>query len=178
VDLAAIAESVVPALDALRAESRFVDARMVLETGRFLVGEAGFYLTRIVRTKRSRGFEIRICDGGMNHHLAACGHMGSVLHRNYRMFKVDPAVADAPVTAYDIYGPLCTSIDTLARAVRLPELNVGDVIAICCSGAYGLTASPLRFISHEEPREIIVQTVNGKHQSSDASEKEESGVVR
>ena len=86
-DLAAVAATAAPALDALRLHPLAQDAEFILETGRYLVGEAGLYLTRVVSTKRSRGVEIRICDGGMNHHLGACGHLGSLLHRNYRMFK-------------------------------------------------------------------------------------------
>ena len=87
-DLDAVAARTNPALDVLRREPTFAQTEFVLETGRYLVGEAGIYLTRVVRTKQSRGAQIAICDGGLNHHLAATGHFGGVVQRNYRMFKV------------------------------------------------------------------------------------------
>jgi len=155
VDLAALAERVNPMLDSLRADARFRETELVLEIGRYLVGEAGLYVTRVLRRKSSRGAELCICDGGMHHHLGACGHLGSVIHRNYRMFKVGGVGPDD--RAYDLVGPLCTSIDTLGHAVRLPEMKEGDLIAVHCSGAYGPTASPLHFIGHAPPREFLVE---------------------
>jgi diaminopimelate decarboxylase len=91
-----------------------------------------------------------------------------MIHRNYRMFKLG-AEGEPAAQAYDLFGPLCTSIDMLAHGVQLPALDVGDVIGIHCSGAYGLTASPTRFISHPVAREILVQTRGGTAQILDAS---------
>jgi diaminopimelate decarboxylase len=122
-----------------------------------LIGEAGVYLTRVIRKKRSRGTEICTCDGGMNHHLAAAGHLGAVLPRNYRMFKVGGGSDTEADQRYTLVGPLCTSIDTLGRNVRFRGLEAGDLIGIECSGAYGLTASPIHFISHVPPKEIVVE---------------------
>jgi diaminopimelate decarboxylase len=84
--------------------------------------------------------------------------MGSVLKRNYLMFKLgaDALYAQTPQTAHDIVGPLCTTIDRLGSDVKLPEMHIGDVIAVRSCGAYGLTASPIHFISHEAPKEILV----------------------
>jgi len=94
----------------------------------------------------------------LNHHLAACGHFGSVIHRNFRIASLTASRerrgSDA-IGRYDLFGPLCTTIDQLARDVELPGLEVGDVIAIGSSGAYGLTASPINFISHPPPRELL-----------------------
>ena len=159
--LSALATIAAPALDALRVQSFTQDAEYILETGRYLVGEAGVYLTRVVSTKRSRGVEIRICDGGMNHHLGAAGHLGSVLHRNYRMFKLAGAENEAPI-AQDLFGPLCTSIDVLAKSIQLPSLSVGDIVCILCSGAYGPTASPAGFISHDAAKEVLVERLEGR----------------
>lgn len=155
-DLNAVAAAAAPALERLGTDPRTAGARLYLEMGRFLVGEAGLYLTRVKRIKRSRGSEIAICDGGMNHHLGACGHLGSVIHRNYPIFKVE-ASPDGATRPYELVGPLCTSIDTLGHGVELPELHEGDLIGVRCSGAYGLTASPVHFISHELPREVAVE---------------------
>ena len=169
VDLDEVARRVNPVIDSLRAESRFRDTACVLETGRYLVGEAGIYVTRVVRTKRSKGVDIAICDGGMNHHLAACGHLGGLLHRNYRMFKVGCDPSGSPAKSYDLVGPLCTTIDRLGHGVKLPHLSQGDLIAIRSSGAYGLTVSPIHFISHDLPKEIIVETREGREEVMDAS---------
>jgi len=160
VDLATVATIAAPALDALRTYPLTSNSELTLETGRYLVGEAGIYLTSVVSAKHSRGTDIRICDGGMNHHLGACGHLGS--------FKVGTAEPQLLVEQ-DLFGPLCTSIDVLGRAVKLPLLNVGDVIGIHCSGAYGLTASPTRFISHDAPRELLVEMVDGRPKIIDIS---------
>jgi diaminopimelate decarboxylase len=161
-DLGHLAARVNPVLDALLQDDGFGHAICVLETGRYLVGEAGIFLTRVIRIKVSRGTRIAICDGGMHHHLAACGHLGAVFQRNYRIFKVN-ASADTDATAtYELVGPLCTTIDTLGRGVELPTLVAGDLIGIPCSGAYGLTVSPIHFISHPPPKEIVVESAQGQ----------------
>lgn len=149
-----IAASIGPELDRFRETPAFADTEMVLELGRYLVGEAGYFLTRVVSIKESRGTRIAICDGGMNNHLPAAGLFGMVMRRNYRMHKVGGAAG--PIEKVDISGPLCTSIDRLASGIELPRLEEGDVVAIHNSGAYGLTASPLHFISHAPPAELMV----------------------
>jgi diaminopimelate decarboxylase len=155
-NISAVARAMAPVFDELDSDSRIAGAKLYLEMGRFLVGEAGLYVTRVTRLKQSRGNEIAICDGGMNHHLGACGHLGSVIHRNYRIFKVSGEISH-PNRRYELVGPLCTSIDRLGHAIELPELHEGDLLAVHCSGAYGLTASPVNFISHEPPREFAVE---------------------
>jgi len=162
-DVAAIAAASQPALAALASEPTLAGAELVLETGRFLIGEAGVYLTRVIRTKEARGATLCICDGGMNHHLAASGHFGSVLQRNYRMFKLGGSATPPPDgTEYTLVGPLCTTIDTIGRRARFDTLATGDVIGVLSSGAYGVTASPIHFISHRPPREVIAEQVDGR----------------
>lgn len=158
IDLQAVADGIVPELDLLAGEPAFADAAFVLELGRYLVGEAGYFLTQVIAVKESRGTRIAICDGGMNNHLPASGHFGMVIRRNYSMHKVG-GDSDAPVEKIDLVGPLCTSIDRLAVGVALPRLDEGNVVAVHGSGAYGLTASPVHFISHAPPREIIVDAL-------------------
>lgn len=155
-DTSAVAAAIAADLDAFRAEPRFRDAGLVLELGRHLVGEAGFFVTRVVSVKHSRGTRIAICDGGMNAHLAASGHFGMVLRRAYDMHRVGAHDGSEP-QRIDICGPLCTSIDRLGSGVALPRVEEGDLIAIHSSGAYGPSASPVRFIAHPEPREIWVE---------------------
>ncbi|MFT7224220.1 MAG: diaminopimelate decarboxylase [Cellvibrionaceae bacterium] len=154
-DLEQVADGIVGELDTLRWISRFQNTELVLELGRYLVGEAGYFLTRVISIKHSRGTRIGICDGGINHHLPASGHFGMVIHRNYLMHKVGDY--SNLTEKIDLVGPLCTSIDCLARNVDLPSVNAGDCIALHSSGAYGLTASPLHFIGHREPSEVMVE---------------------
>ena len=151
--LSGIAADIGPDLTAFRREARFAGTKLVLELGRFLVGEAGFFVTRVISTKTSRGSRLAICDGGLNAHLAASGNFGMVLRRNYVMHRVG---GGAEVEKIDISGPLCTSIDKIGGGVMLPPLVEGDLIAIHASGAYGPTASPLHFISLPTPCEILV----------------------
>mgnify|MGYP005852716299 FL=1 len=154
-DLLTVSRAILPRLTDFQQE--FSDAELLLETGRYLVAEAGVYLTKVTRVKESRGALIAICDGGMHHNLAAAGHLGTVLRRNYRMLNVSGEQRDPRERGiYTIVGPLCTSLDTLGRDVDLARVEKGDVLAILCSGAYGLTASPFYFISHPPPREILV----------------------
>ncbi len=144
-----------PRIDAMKEQERLAGACCSLELGRYLVGPEGFLLTTIIGEKSSRGTDIRMCDAGFNTHLAAYGMMGTVIRRNWPMWKVNATGAD-PVREYMLTGPLCTTIDTLAMKIELPELSRGDLLAIGSSGAYGMSASPTRFISHPEPREILV----------------------
>jgi len=151
-DLSEIAEAVGAELDAFRADPLFAEARLVLELGRYLVGQAGYFVTRVVSVKNSRGSRIAICDGGLNDNLAASGHFGMVLRRNYVMHRVGGGQGEEKI---DISGPLCTSIDKLGGGVALPRIEEGDLIAIHACGAYGPTASPLHFISFPAPKEIL-----------------------
>jgi diaminopimelate decarboxylase len=148
-DLGLIAEQIGGELDIFL--NRYPGVKAVLELGRHLVGEAGFFVTRVVGIKESRGTRIVICDGGMNAHLAASGHFGMVLRRAYAMHVVGGL---GPEEKVDVVGPLCTSIDRLGTGVVLPRLEPGDLIAIHASGAYGPSASPVGFISHPQPIEI------------------------
>ncbi len=153
-DINTVAELALPLIDDLKSDPRFADAHCVLEMGRWLIGPAGWLLTGVVGEKHSRGIDMRLCDAGFNNHLAACGMMGTIIRRNWHMMNVsNPEGAEQK---YTLVGPLCTTIDVLATDIMLPEVRVGDVIAIENSGAYGLTASPSRFISHPEPAEIVL----------------------
>lgn len=153
-DVEAVAEAVLPEIDALMAEPSLSGAELALELGRWIVGPAGWLLTSVVAAKHSRGVEFRACDAGFNNHLAACGMMGTVIRRNWRFANLSNP--GGPEGRYTLVGPLCTSIDVLATDLALPEARVGDVIAVENSGAYGLTASPTRFISHPEPAEVLL----------------------
>lgn len=132
-----------------------VDTRFAIELGRWLVGEAGVYLTRVVDRKESRGETFLVTDGGMNHQLAASGNLGTVVKRNYPV-AIATAAPDAPTETVSVVGPLCTPLDRLADRVTLPVADVGDLVAVFMAGAYGLSASPTAFLGHALPRELLV----------------------
>ena len=154
-DHAALPVLVNPIIDSLKAEPAFEHARCNLELGRWLVGPAGWLLTSVISAKHSRGANIRACDAGFNNHLAAASMMGTVIPRNWVFENLTNPHGNQ--VRYTLTGPLCTSIDRLALGIDLPEVRLHDVLAIAMSGAYGLTASPTRFISHPEPKEIVLQ---------------------
>jgi len=140
---------------ALAGELDKLDTQYAIELGRWLVGEAGVYLARIVDRKVSQGETFLILDGGLNHHLAATGNFGTVVRRNYPV-AVAHRMQDPPEEIVTIVGPLCTPLDRLADRVSLPKAEVGDVIAIFASGAYGASASPSAFLGHPPARELLV----------------------
>lgn len=136
-------------------DSSFKGTRFLIEPGRFLVGEAGVYVVRVLDIKVSRRKKFLIVDGGMNHHLAASGNLGQTIKRNYPISLVNKL--DKPsCEAVDIVGPLCTPLDTLGRGVMLPHGEIGDLVGIFQSGAYARTASPIDFLSHALPAEVWV----------------------
>lgn len=130
-------------------------ARVVLELGRYLVGEAGLYVCRVIDRKQSRGQTFLVTDGGLHHQLAASGNFGQVIRRNYPL-AIGNKFAGAPTETVSIVGCLCTPLDILGARCELPVADVGDLVVVFQSGAYGLTASPSAFLSHPEPTEVLV----------------------
>lgn len=128
----------------------------VIELGRWLVGEAGVYVARILDRKISKGHVFLITDGGMHHHLADSGNFGMVMKRNYPV-AIASKMGTEPVEEVTIAGPLCTPLDRLANDAMMPRAEIGDLVAVFVSGAYGPTASPLGFLSHPHPAEILVR---------------------
>lgn len=133
----------------------YVDTRIAIELGRFIVGEAGIYLARVIDRKESQGETFLVVDGGLNHHLAATGNFGTVVRRNYPV-AVAHRMQDAAEETVTVVGLLCTPLDRLADKVALPRAEVGDVIALFASGAYGATASPSAFLGHAPVSEMLV----------------------
>jgi diaminopimelate decarboxylase len=133
----------------------FPAVRTVVELGRYLVSECGVYVTRIVDRKCSRGKTFLVVDGGLHHQLAATGNLGQVIRRNYPLAIGDSA-NDVPFETVSVVGCLCTPLDLLGADVQLPRAEVGDLVVVFHAGAYGLTASPIGFLSHPAPPEILV----------------------
>ena len=144
----------------VRGDRLFSGTRFFVEPGRYLVGEAGVYVTRVNDVKISRGKKFLIVDGGMNHQLAASGNLGQTIKRNYPVAVLNKL--DRPAgEIVEVVGPLCTPLDVLARGINLPEAHVGDLIGVFQSGAYARSASPLGFLSHPAPPEVWID--NGGH---------------
>lgn len=135
-------------------ESRLPRARIVIELGRYIVGEAGVYVCRVLDRKESRGRIFLVTDGGLHHHLAASGNFGQVLRKNYPV-AVGHRIDSDPVEDASVVGCLCTPLDLLGDRVQIPHAEVGDLIVVFQSGAYGLTASPTAFLSHPAPLEVL-----------------------
>jgi diaminopimelate decarboxylase len=153
-DLAAIGDNLGGLMtDAIR--PNLPDARVVVELGRYIVGECGVYVTRVVDRKESRGKTFLVVDGGLHHQLAASGNFGQVIRRNYPVAIGNRSNDDAAETV-SVVGCLCTPLDLLADDVALPRADIGDLVVIFQAGAYGLTASPTAFLGHPAPVEVLV----------------------
>jgi len=144
--LAGRVESLPPALE---------DTELCIELGRYLVGEAGVYLTRIIDRKVSHGVTYLVTDGGLHHQLAASGNFGTVVRRNYPS-AIATRYGAEPTEEVNIVGCLCTPLDRLADAAAMPHADVGDLVAVFCAGAYGASASPSAFLGHGPAAEILV----------------------
>lgn len=140
---------------ATRAQGDLPEASLVIELGRYLVGESGIYVTRIVDRKISRGQTFLIVDGGLNHHLSASGNFGQVIRKNYPV-AIGTRMNSANTETVSIVGPLCTPLDILADRMHLSLGTPGDLVVIFQSGAYGASASPQAFLGHPKVVEVLI----------------------
>jgi len=152
-DIAAVGASLGKRLKGV--STRLPHAKVVIELGRYLVGEAGIYVCRVIDRKISRGHVFLVTDGGLHHHLAASGNFGQVIRKNYPV-AVGNRVRGTERETVSVVGPLCTPLDLLADNMELARADAGDLIVVFQSGAYGLTASPTAFLGHPAPAEILV----------------------
>jgi diaminopimelate decarboxylase len=137
------------------AKGALPQAQLVIELGRYLVGEAGVYVARVIDKKVSRGEVFLVTDGGLHHHLSASGNFGQVLRKNYPVDIGNRAGSHRREIA-SVVGPLCTPLDLLAERMDLPAAEPGDLVVVFQSGAYGLTASPSAFLGHPAALEVLV----------------------
>ena len=152
-DLAAVGANLYRLMPRVR--QSLPDARVVVELGRYLVAEAGIYVSRVVERKVSRGQVYLVTDGGLHHHLAATGNFGQVIRKNYPVL-IGNKVRGGPREVASVVGPLCTPLDLLADRMEMAVAGPGDLVVVLQSGAYGLTASPTAFLSHPMPLEVLV----------------------
>ncbi|MET1255276.1 pyridoxal-dependent decarboxylase, exosortase A system-associated [Aliikangiella maris] len=177
-DIAPIGQALAELIDNLQAAHPNVEVAM--ELGRYIVGEAGIYVCEVVDIKESRGTRFAIVNGGLHHHLSASGNFGQVIRKNYPVAignkmiskkqssdiaqnntRLDQSVSQEKVSAEQLYpvqivGPLCTPLDLLADKYELPAVEIGDLVVVYQSGAYGFTASPRDFLSHPQPVELLI----------------------
>ncbi|MBB1125375.1 pyridoxal-dependent decarboxylase, exosortase A system-associated [Thiospirillum jenense] len=139
-----------------QAKTDFPQTMFIVELGRALIGEAGIYVTQVTYLKESHGQRFLITDGGLHHHLNATGNMGQLVRKNYPLLVANRVVSDNEPSMTNVVGLLCSPRDILAENAPLGHAQAGDLIAILQSGAYGLTASPLGFLGHEPPLEVLV----------------------
>jgi len=135
-------------------KQKLPETEIVMELGRFLVGESGIYVCKVIDKKVSRGETFLITNGGLHHHLAASGNFGQVMRKNYPVMIGNKT--DGDLEMVNIVGPLCTPLDIIANQVELPIAEVGDLVVVFQSGAYGLTASPVNFLSQSKAAEIFL----------------------
>ena len=152
-DLAPIAENLAQRMHELA--GRMKGTRVAIELGRYLVGEAGLYVCEVVDRKMSRGEVFLVTNGGLHHHLAASGNFGQVLRKNFPVV-VGNKVHGSRREIANVVGPLCTPLDILASSMELAVAEPGDLIAVYQSGAYGYTTSPIAFLGHPPPAQLLV----------------------
>lgn len=128
------------------------NTEIIFESGRFLVADSGLYVTRILHRKESKDNLFYICDGGSNFH-SSTAFLGRFIRNNFPMYAITDRGANRKV---NVVGPLCTPTDLMGQNVELSgNLQKDDLIIILKSGAYGLTYSPIHFLSHETPMEVM-----------------------
>jgi diaminopimelate decarboxylase len=155
-DMGALQNGLSDLMAQVRSDKNFEGTRFLIEPGRYLVGDAGVYIARVIDIKVSRNKKFVVIDGGMNHHLAASGNLGQVIKRNFPVAVLTQFNQPAEEVV-NIVGPLCTPLDTIARDIRIPVPQIGDLIGVFQSGAYGRTSSPMSFLSHCSPPEVLIE---------------------
>lgn len=152
-DLAPIGDNL--ATIVAEAADKLPDAEIVLELGRYFVGEAGIYVARVLDRKISRGQVFLVTDGGLHHHLSASGNFGQVIRKNYPVAIGNRMTPPEGVEPASVVGPLCTPLDLLGDKMPLGHAQEGDLVVVFQSGAYGASASPQRFLGHPEVVEVL-----------------------
>jgi len=155
-DLESFGEGFRQLLSSYRSDPRLSGCRFLFELGRYLVADAGLYVTRVVDVKRMRGKTFAVTDGGMNHHLTATGNMGQVFRKSYPLSNLSHVGAGTGEEGVAVAGPCCTPLDVFGTNIPLVEPEAGDLIGVFYSGAYGYSASNLGFLSHPTPAEVLL----------------------
>ncbi len=124
--------------------------RILLEPGRFLVGNAGVLITRVVYEKRGTAKTFKIVDAGMNDLIRPALYQG-----HHEVVPLREPAAGAALETVDVVGPVCESGDFFAQDRAVPPLAAGDYLALMSSGAYGFVMAS-NYNSRPLPAEILV----------------------
>jgi diaminopimelate decarboxylase len=154
-DLDGFADGFRNLLSSYRQDARLEGCRYLFELGRYLVADAGVYVTKVVDVKETRGKTFAVTDGGMNHHLTATGNMGQVFRKAYPLLNLT-RMSGVPEESVAVAGPCCTPLDMFGNNIPLATPEAGDLIGVFYSGAYGYSASNLGFLSHPAPAEVLM----------------------
>jgi diaminopimelate decarboxylase len=154
-DLPAFSKAYRAVVERCRATPTLAKAKLIIELGRYLSAESGLYVTRVIDVKASRGTTYVVADGGMNHHITATGNFGQVFRKPYPVAILN-RLADRSDTQVAVVGPCCTPLDLIGQKIAAPRVEVGDLVGIFYSGAYGFSASSLFFLSHPTPAEVLI----------------------
>lgn len=128
---------------------------LVFESGRFILAEAGVFVIKVLYEKTVNDKKFLICDGGSNFHSSAA-FLGRFVRNNFPMHSISVnQKEDRPEEVVTIVGNLCTPTDVVGQNVKIARAEVGDYIVVEKSGAYGLSFSPLKFLKHREPMEVV-----------------------
>jgi len=139
--------------DAILPQLRELGIRILVEPGRFLVGNAGVLLTRVLHVKQSGGKKFAIVDAGMNDLIRPA------LYQSYHEIvpvKQPKTERERKISKVDIVGPVCESGDFFARDREMPELHEDDLLAIMSGGAYGFVMAS-NYNSRTLPAESLVR---------------------
>src|SRR5215203_5432179 len=154
-DLERFGEGLQEIVASYKSDPRLEGCRFLFELGRYLVADAGLYVTRVVDVKETRGKTFAVTDGGMNHHLTATGNMGQVFRKAYPLLNLT-RMSGVPEESVAVAGPCCTPLDMFGNNIPLATPEAGDLIGVFYSGAYGYSASNLGFLSHPAPAEVLL----------------------
>lgn len=129
------------------------DTKVVFESGRFLMADTGVFVTKVLYVKTSKNQKYVVCDGGSNFHSSAA-FLGRFIRNN---FPIHTIPASEELAECNVCGPLCTALDVIGQKVSInANITSGDLVVIEMSGAYGYTYSPSKFLSHEQPMELLL----------------------
>ena len=141
----AFASAILPLLKTLR-------VRLILEPGRFIVGNAGILVTQILYIKRARGKQFAVVDAGMNDLIRPA--LYGAYHAVLPTHRLRPSTNGAG--RYDVVGPICESADVFARNRQLGAIKSGQLLAVLGAGAYGSTMAS-NYNGRVRPAEVLVR---------------------
>ena len=129
--------------------------RVLLEPGRFLVGNAGVLLTRVLYVKKTPAKTFVIVDAGMNDLIRPA------LYQGYHEVVPVRESKDEPLTKVDVVGPVCETGDFFALDRDLANVGSGDILALMSAGAYGFTMAS-NYNSRPFPAEVMISGSEAK----------------